>query len=98
MSTLKLSGGERIISIGRTRNMSLNMGRRIINIARAAGRHQSDRAAVTAAIIQMARDIYHDHLGDAAVDKIRKAARKTNQSRTMSDTWLEMVWPAGTDM
>lgn len=98
MSTLKLSSATRTIAIGRTRNMSLSMGRRIINIARAAGRHQSDRAAATAVIIQMARDLYHDHLSDAAVKQLRQITHRTNQDRTMSDAWLEMVWPAGTDM
>lgn len=98
MNTLKLSSVTRTINIGRPRNMSLSMGRRIINIARAAGRHQSDRAAATAVIIQMARDLYHDHLSDAAVKKLRQITHRTNQDRTMSDTWLEMVWPAGTDM
>lgn len=98
MSTLKLSSATRTIAIGRTRNMSLDMGRRIVNIARAAGRHQPDRAAVTATIIQMARDLYYDHLSDAAVEQLRQITRHANQDRTMSDTWLEMVWPAGTDM
>lgn len=98
MNTLKLSGATRTINIGRPCNMSLNMGKRIISIARAAGRHQSDRAAVTAAIIQMARDLYYDHLSDAAFNQLRQITRRTNQDRTTSDTWLEMVWPAGTDM
>lgn len=88
----------RTTNIGRARNMSLNMGKRIIGIARAAGRHQSDRAAVTATIIQMALNLYHDHLSDAAVHQLRQITRRINQDRTVSDTWLEMVWPAGTDM
>lgn len=35
---------------------------------------------------------------DSLLECLRQITRRINQDRTVSDTWLEMVWPAGTDM